>query len=268
MSPRSEQRRHVLPGALVVLTCSLLLGLVTAPSAWALPRRWERKLHADSVREPGDRRRTRALRDAGRAQQPSEHRPMAGDSRRGRLRLWADDLQSRRADGGRSDQHLRAGHVVGSALPGAGERDDQRRARSTEPRRPKARTTGSWGSSSRAANTASCTRCRATAATRATGTSGNVAARGTFTTPFSPENVVNLTISPDGGHWDVNATCDPNGNNNSSCTLTAGQWEYRIFGGEISLNAPHDPQASNIAGPLADRRPAPKYGVDHVLSDR
>ena len=48
---------------------------------------------------------------------------------------------------------------------------------------------------------------------------GNVAARGTFTTPFSPENVVNLTISPDGGHWDVNATCDPNGNNNSSCTL-------------------------------------------------
>ena len=84
---------------------------------------------------------------------------------------------------------------------------------------------------------------------------GNVAARGTFTTPFSPENVVNLTISPDGGHWDVNATCDPNGNNNSSCTLTAGQWEYRIFGGEISLNAPHDPQASNIAGPLVTEDP-------------
>jgi hypothetical protein len=84
---------------------------------------------------------------------------------------------------------------------------------------------------------------------------GNVAARGTFTTPFSSENVVNLTISPEGGHWDVNATCDPNGNNNSSCTLTAGQWEYRIFGGEISLNAPHDPQASNIAGPLLTEDP-------------
>ena len=51
--------------------------------------------------------------------------------------------------------------------------------------------------------------------------SGNTASRGTFSWPFSPENIVNLTISPDGGHWDVNATCDPNGNNNSSCTLTA-----------------------------------------------
>jgi len=84
---------------------------------------------------------------------------------------------------------------------------------------------------------------------------GNVAARGIFAAPFSPENVVNLTISPDGGHWDVNATCDPNGNNNSSCTLTAGQWEYRIFGGEISLYAPHDPQASNISGPLLTESP-------------
>jgi len=84
---------------------------------------------------------------------------------------------------------------------------------------------------------------------------GNVAARGTFAVPFSPENVVNLTISPDGGHWDVNATCDPNGNNNSSCTLTAGQWEYRIFGGEISLYAQHDPQASNISGPLLTESP-------------
>jgi hypothetical protein len=84
---------------------------------------------------------------------------------------------------------------------------------------------------------------------------GNVAARGSFSVPFSPGNVVNLTVSPDGGHWDVNATCDPNGNNNSSCTLAAGQWEYRIFGGEISLNAPHDPQASNIAGPLVTEDP-------------
>ena len=84
---------------------------------------------------------------------------------------------------------------------------------------------------------------------------GNVAARGTFAAPFSPENIVNLTVSPEGDHWDVNATCDPNGNNNSSCTLTAGQWEYRIFGGEISLHAPHDPQASNISGPLVTETP-------------
>jgi hypothetical protein len=84
---------------------------------------------------------------------------------------------------------------------------------------------------------------------------GNVAARGTFAAPFSPENIVNLTISPEGDHWDVNATCDPNGNNNSSCTLTAGQWEYRIFGGEISLHAPHDPQASDISGPLVTEAP-------------
>jgi hypothetical protein len=84
---------------------------------------------------------------------------------------------------------------------------------------------------------------------------GNVASRGTFAQPFSPENVVNLTISPDGSHWDVNATCDPNGNNNSSCTLTRKQWEYRIFGGEISLNAVNDPQASNISGPLTTDNP-------------
>jgi hypothetical protein len=85
--------------------------------------------------------------------------------------------------------------------------------------------------------------------------SGNTASRGTFSWPFSPENIVNLTISPDGGHWDVNATCDPNGNNNSTCTLTAEQWEYRIFGGEISLNASKDPQASNISGPLTTDSP-------------
>jgi hypothetical protein len=84
---------------------------------------------------------------------------------------------------------------------------------------------------------------------------GNIASRGTFSWPFSPENLVNLTISPDGGHWDVNATCDPNGNNNSSCTLAAGQWEYRIFGGTISLSAVNDPQASNITGPLMNETP-------------
>ncbi len=84
---------------------------------------------------------------------------------------------------------------------------------------------------------------------------GNIAARGTFAAPFSPENIVSLTISPEGDHWDVNATCDPNGNNNSSCTLTAGQWEYRIFGGEISLHAAHDPQAGDISGPLVTETP-------------
>jgi hypothetical protein len=84
---------------------------------------------------------------------------------------------------------------------------------------------------------------------------GNVASRGTFSWPFSPENIVHLTISPDASHWDVNADCDPNGNNNSSCTLTRKQWEYRIFGGEISLNALNDPQASNVSGPLTTASP-------------
>jgi hypothetical protein len=84
---------------------------------------------------------------------------------------------------------------------------------------------------------------------------GNVAARGAFAAPFSPENVVNLTISPDRGHWDVNATCDPNGNNDSDCTLSAGQWEYRIFGGEVSLHASRDPQASSVSGPLLTETP-------------
>ena len=84
---------------------------------------------------------------------------------------------------------------------------------------------------------------------------GGVASRGTFSWPFSPENLVNLTISPDAGHWDVNAMCDPAGNNNSSCSLTSSQWEYRIFGGEISLHAANDPQANNITGPLTSETP-------------
>ena len=66
---------------------------------------------------------------------------------------------------------------------------------------------------------------------------------------------MNLTVSPDGSHWDVNATCDPNGNNNSSCTLNAQPWEYRIYAGEISLHAANDPQASNISGPLTTEDP-------------
>jgi hypothetical protein len=91
---------------------------------------------------------------------------------------------------------------------------------------------------------------------------GNIAARGTFSLPFAPENVVNLTISPDEKHWDVNATCDPNGNNNSSCTLNAGQWEYRIFGGDISLHAPNDPQVTNISGALTSD--SPLHGVESI----
>jgi hypothetical protein len=92
--------------------------------------------------------------------------------------------------------------------------------------------------------------------------SGNIAARGTFITPFSSENIVNLTISPDARHWDVNATCDPNGNNKETCTLTEDQWEYRIFGGEISLHASQDPQASNISGTLATENPL--RGTDSI----
>ncbi len=84
---------------------------------------------------------------------------------------------------------------------------------------------------------------------------GNVASRGTFSWSFSPHNLVNLMISADRGHWDVNADCDPAGNNNNSCTLASGQWEYRIFGGAISLNAVNDPQASNISGPMTTETP-------------
>ena len=91
---------------------------------------------------------------------------------------------------------------------------------------------------------------------------GNVASRGTSSWAFSPANAVKLTISPDRGHWDVNATCDPNGNNDSSCTLAAGQWEYRIFGGEISLNASNDPQVSNVSGPLSTD--APLHGAESL----
>jgi len=84
---------------------------------------------------------------------------------------------------------------------------------------------------------------------------GNVSSRGSFAEPLSPANLVELTIAPDASHWDVNATCDPNGNNNSSCTLTAWQWEYRIYSGEISLHANGDPQASNISGTLTTQSP-------------
>ncbi len=254
MSPRSEQRRHVLSGALVVLTCSLLLGLVTASSAWALPAdgsgNYTQILCANPATGEG----------LGLSGMP------AGLSNPASIDLW--QVTAAEVDCGTGP--MTSGRGVPMAV---GQTNTYAQ--------------GTWSALLyQAPANATINGGRIYRAERAEGSNngfmgiiqqggeysvlyslprnccdqgdwyvGNVAARGTFATPFSPENVVNLTISPDGGHWDVNATCDPNGNNNSSCTLAAGQWEYRIFGGETSLNAPHDPQASNIAGPLVTESP-------------
>jgi hypothetical protein len=254
MSPRSEQRRHVLPGALVVLTCSLLLGLVTPPSARALPAdgsgNYTQILCANPATGEGLGlsgmpeglsnpasidlwQVTAAEVDCGTGPMTfSRGVPMAvGQTNSYAQGTWSALLYQAPANatinGGRIYRAERA-EGSNSGFMGIIQQGGEYSVLYSLPRN--CCDQGDWYV-------------------------GNVAARGTFTTPFSPENVVNLTISPDGGHWDVNATCDPNGNNNSSCTLAAGQWEYRIFGGEISLNAPHDPQASNIAGPLVTESP-------------
>ena len=254
MSPRSEQRRHVLSGALVVLTCSLLLGLVTASSAWALPAdgsgNYTQILCANPATGEGLGlsgmpeglsnpasidlwQVTAAEVDCGTGPMTSGRGvPMAvGQTNTYAQGTWSALLYQAPANatinGGRIYRAEKA-EGPNNGFMGIIQQGGEYSVLYSLPRN--CCDQGDWYV-------------------------GNVAARGTFTTPFSPENVVNLTISPDGGHWDVNATCDPNGNNNSSCTLAAGQWEYRIFGGEISLNAPHDPQASNIAGPLVTESP-------------
>jgi hypothetical protein len=84
---------------------------------------------------------------------------------------------------------------------------------------------------------------------------GNIASRGTFSSPFSLSNQVELTVSPDSAHWAVTAACTPNGNNGGNCTLTNDQWEYRIFGGAISIADVNDPQASNITGSMTNDTP-------------
>jgi hypothetical protein len=254
MSPRSEQRRNVLPGALVVLICSLLLGLVTPPSAWALPAdgsgNYTQILCANPATGEGlglsgmpeglsnpasiDLWQVAAAEvDCGSGPVTSGRGvPMAvGQTNTYAQGTWSALLYQAPANAtinGGTIYRAEKAEGPNNGFMGIIQQGGEYSVLYSLPRN--CCDQGDWYV-------------------------GNVAARGTFTTPFSPANVVNLTISPDGGHWDVNATCDPNGNNNSSCTLTAGQWEYRIFGGEISLNAPHDPQASNIAGPLLTEDP-------------
>jgi hypothetical protein len=254
MSPRSEQRRNVLPGALVVLTCSLLLGLVAPPSAWALPAdgsgNYTQILCANPATGEG----------LGLSGMPE------GLSNPASIDLWQVTAAEVDCGSGPVTSGRGVPMVVGqsntyaqgtwSALlyqaPANATINGGTIYRAEKAEGPN---NGFMGIIQQGGEYSVLYSLPRNCCDQGDWYVGNVAARGTFTTPFSPENVVNLTISPDGGHWDVNATCDPNGNNNSSCTLTAGQWEYRIFGGEISLNAPHDPQASNIAGPLLTEDP-------------
>ena len=254
MSPRTERRRPTLAGALVVLACSLLLGLVTSPLAVALPPdgngNYTQILCANPATGEG----------LGLSGMPE------GLSNPASTDLWQVTAAEVDCRTGRMTASRGVPMSVGQANTYA---------------------QGTWSALLyQAPTSATINGGTLYRAERAEGPNdgfmgiiqqggeynvlyslprnccdqgdwfvGNLAARGTFATPFSPENVVNLTISPDAGHWDVNATCDPNGNNNSSCTLASGQWEYRVFGGEISLNAPHDPQASNISGPLVTENP-------------
>lgn len=254
MSPRTEQRRHILTGALVVLTFSLLFVLVLAPAARALPAdgsgNYTQILCAnpttgeglglsgmpEGLSNPASTdlwQVTAAEVDCGAGPMTSSRGvPMAvGQTNTYAQGTWSALLYEAPANAtinGGTIYRAEKAEGPNNGFMGIIQQGGEYSVLYSLPRN--CCDQGDWYV-------------------------GNVAARGTFTTPFSSENVVNLTISPDGGHWDVNATCDPNGNNNSSCTLTAGQWEYRIFGGEISLNAPHDPQASNIAGPLVTEDP-------------
>ena len=254
MSPPGERRRQVLAGALVILTCTLLLGLLTPPLAAALPPdgngNYTQILCANPATGEGlglsgmpeglsnpastDLWQVTAAEADCRSGQITSSRglPMlVGQTNTYAQGEWAALLYQAPADSSINGGTIyRAEKAEGpnNGFMGIVQQGGEYSSLYSLPRN--CCDQGDWFA-------------------------GNVAARGTLATPFSKENLVNLTISPDGGHWDVNATCDPNGNNNSSCTLASGQWEYRVFGGEISLHAPHDPQASNISGPLITETP-------------
>lgn len=254
MSSPTERRRHVLAGALVVLACTLLLGFVTPPPAVALPPdgngNYTQILCANPATGEGlglsgmpeglsnpastDLWQVTAAEADCRSGQITSSRglPMlVGQTNTYAQGEWAALLYQAPADSSINGGTIyRAEKAEGpnNGFMGIVQQGGEYSSLYSLPRN--CCDQGDWFA-------------------------GNVAARGTLATPFSKENLVNLTISPDGGHWDVNATCDPNGNNNSSCTLASGQWEYRVFGGEISLHAPHDPQASNISGPLITETP-------------
>lgn len=254
MSPRTERRRHIVSGALVILTCSLLLGLVTAPSAWALPPdgsgNYTQILCANPASGEG----------LGLSGMPE------GLSNSASTDLW--QVTAAEVDCGTGPMSSSRGvpMLVGQAntyaqgtwsallyqAPANATINGGTIYRAEKAEGPN---NGFMGIIQQGGEYSVLYSLPRNCCDQGDWYVGNVAARGTFGTPFAPENGVNLTISPDGGHWDVNATCDPNGNNNSSCTLASGQWEYRIFGGEISLNAAHDPQASNISGLLVTESP-------------
>lgn len=74
--------------------------------------------------------------------------------------------------------------------------------------------------------------------------------RGTTLIPFSPGNRVNLNVNdanPNAG-FTITAACIPNGP--PQCPITNNHFVYTIYGGRVSLDDSHDPDASSVSGGL------------------
>lgn len=77
---------------------------------------------------------------------------------------------------------------------------------------------------------------------------GNISRRGVTTSSFPAENRVELKVAPKAG-WTITAACVANG---ITCDWSDRAWEYRIYGGRMSLLDGSDPTVSNVSGSLAN----------------
>jgi len=79
---------------------------------------------------------------------------------------------------------------------------------------------------------------------------GNITSRGNIALGWiNPANRIEPVHTATS--WRVAAACDPAGNNGNMCTLASGQWEYRLYGGAMTLRDASDPTATSVAGGLA-----------------
>ncbi|MDO8185806.1 hypothetical protein Q5424_01005 [Conexibacter sp. JD483] len=77
---------------------------------------------------------------------------------------------------------------------------------------------------------------------------GNVTRRGVTTSSFPAENRVDLKVAPKAG-WTITAACVANA---TTCDWgTNRAWEYRIYGGRMSLFDTSDATVTNVSGSLA-----------------
>ncbi len=77
---------------------------------------------------------------------------------------------------------------------------------------------------------------------------GNINKRGVTTSSFPAENRVDLKVHPTNG-WTIIAACVANA---TTCDWSDRAWEYRIYGGRMTLYDASDPSVSNLSGSMAN----------------